>query len=98
MSELELAQYKRNTVEERHWSRQSQPIAPSDILVNWLQCGWKLGDTVKRQIHHYGPGRSLDIYHFTLSRDNEMLELPVGSNPVVKRIISENRLSVVLIS
>ncbi|PJF44039.1 MAG: hypothetical protein CUN55_06035 [Phototrophicales bacterium] len=79
----------------RHWSRQSQPIAPAEILVNRLQNGWQLSPVATCQQHHYGPGRTIDIYTFTLTQNGDVLQLPVRANPVVHRIIREHNLEVV---
>jgi hypothetical protein len=63
--------------------------------VNRLQRGWQLGGEVKRRIHRYESGRVLNIYHFTLVSGSETLEIPVKSNPIVLRLIQENKLKVV---
>lgn len=85
----------RKGVRLRHWSRQSQPIAPAEILVNRLQNGWVLSSVVTCEQHHYGPGRSIDIYTFTLTQNDSVLQLPVQANPVVRRILREYNLQVV---
>lgn len=84
-----------STPKHRHWSRQSQPIAPAEILVEHVRAGWKINPVVKCQTHEYGPGRSVNIYHFTLTFDGEVLQLPVHANPVVRRLIREHQLHVV---
>ncbi|NDJ85310.1 MAG: hypothetical protein GYB66_05455 [Chloroflexi bacterium] len=85
----------RDAPRPRHWSRQSQPIAPAEILVDRLQNGWILGKVVKCQRYEYGPGRSVNIYHFTLTSNGETTQIPVHSNPVVRRLIHENNLQIV---
>jgi hypothetical protein len=86
--------YYAQTVRIKHWSRESQSIAPADILINRLQRGWSLDPVVRLEAHIYGPGRVVNIYHFTLRLDDEVLELPVQSNPVVRRLIDERKLKV----
>lgn len=92
---LQTSNYTQKAIIQRHWSRQSQPIAPAEILVNRLQHGWELGKTVTCEQHHYGPGRSVDIYTFTLTQKDEMLQLPVQSNPVVRRLIRDHALEII---
>ncbi|NDJ85569.1 MAG: hypothetical protein GYB66_06765 [Chloroflexi bacterium] len=92
--DVQMREYQKKVTRPRHWSRQSQPIAPAEILVNRLQRGWQLHNIVQVQTHSYGPGRSIDIYHFTLSNGTETAQIPVQSNPVVRRLIRENRLQV----
>lgn len=88
-------QSERKGVKQRHWSRQSQPIAPADILVNRLQHGWTLSAVVTCEKHHYGPGRSVDIFTFTLTQNDKVLQLPVQANPIARRIIRDHNLQVV---
>lgn len=95
MPATKFSEYYRQNEKQLYWSRQIQPIAPSQILTNRLECGWQLGNVVGREIHQYGPGRSIDIFHFTLSRDGETVEIPVRSNPVIKRLIIEHHLRVI---
>ncbi len=92
---VQFSNSPRKGVSQRHWSRQSQPIAPAEILVNRLQHGWALSPVVSCQQHHYGPGRTIEIYTFTLTQNDDVLQLPVQSNPVVRRIIRDHRLQIV---
>ncbi len=90
-----MQDYKRSTANLKPWSSHSQPIAPVEILVNRLQRGCTLDPIVRLEMHTYGPGRSVSIYHFTVIQEDEKLEIPVQSNPVVYRLIEEYRLEVV---
>lgn len=92
---LQSSDYRQKAIAKIHWSRQSQPIAPAEILVNRLQQGWMLADTVTCKQHQYGPGRSVDIYTFTLTHNAETMQLPVQSNPVVRRLLRENNLEII---
>ncbi len=84
-----------STSGNRHWSRQSQPIAPVEILVERIRDGWELDTLVKCQTYEYGPGRSVNVYHFTLTNNEETLQLPVHANPIVRRLIRERQLHVI---
>ncbi|MBZ0317188.1 MAG: hypothetical protein DPW16_21040 [Chloroflexi bacterium] len=91
----QLRDYKRSTAELKPWSSHSQPIAPVEILVNRLQRGCTLDPIVRVEMHTYGPGRSVSIYHFTVIQEDQKLVIPVQSNPVVHRLIDQYRLEVV---
>lgn len=93
---LQTSNYQRKAIPQRHWSRQSQPIAPVEILVNRLQQGWVLKPIVQCDQHHYGPGRAVNIYTFTLTYNDNSMQLPVQANPVVMRLIRERQLEVVM--
>ena len=95
MPATKFSEYYQQNEKQLYWSRQTQPIAPSQILINRLECGWQLGDAVRREVHQSGSGRSIDIFHFTLTRDGEKVEIPVRSNPVIKHLIVEHHLRVI---
>lgn len=78
----------------RHWSRESQPIATADILLNRLQNGWALQGIVQHITYSYGAGRSIQVYHFLLERNGELLEIPVRANPIVQRVINDHHLQI----
>jgi hypothetical protein len=87
--------YRRTTENLKHWSRESQPIAPVEILLNRIQRGWTIEPIVYLETHVYGPGRTVSIYHFTLKQESEKLEIPVQVNPVVRRLIEDYKVKVV---
>jgi hypothetical protein len=92
---LQSSDYRQKSVPKLHWSRKSQPIAPAEVLMNRLQQGWSVSNTVTCKQHQYGPGRSVDIYTFTLTHNNDTMQLPVQSNPVVRRLLREHNLEII---
>ncbi len=82
----------------RHWSPSSQPYAPADVLVRYLSSGWQVSPVVGLEEHYHAGVRRVDIYHFELVKGDQQQILPVQSNPVVRRLLTEHNLRVVLLS
>lgn len=95
MSNIDVSQNQRHTVRQKHWSRESQPFAPAEILINRLENGWSLNQVVHAKTHQYGGGRTIQIYFFTICLNGETIELPVQANPVMRRLIAEHKLTVI---
>ncbi len=81
----------------RHWSPGSQAYAPADVLLRYLADGWQLSPIVGLEEHWHAGARRVDVYHFELAKDGQVLVLPVQSNPVVRRLLHERGLRVVLL-
>lgn len=81
----------------RHWSPTSQQYAPADVLLRYLADGWVLSTVVGLEEHWHAGVRRVDVYHFELSKDGQVIALPVQSNPVVRRLMFQRQLSVVLL-
>ncbi len=86
---------RRSSDEEhnRHWCPNSESYAPADVLVQYLQAGWQLGNLVTVQTFYHGACRRSDVFYFKLNRENIALEMPVLGNPVVLEIVRSNRLT-----
>ena len=83
-------------VSTQHWSYSSEKHAGGDNLMTALSRGWKLDDTVKVETVWYAGMRSSTIYHFTLTRDGQQIDMPVLSNPYVNRMVrTEDNLKLV---
>ncbi len=82
----------------RHWSPTSQAYAPADVLQRYLRTGWKLETLAAVETFYYAGYRRVDIYYFTLKRNEETIEMPVLRNPVVTRLIEEQKLTVMRIN
>jgi len=96
MSNIDIpSQNQQQVVQQKHWSRESQPIAPAEILVNRLESGWSLNQIVHAKTHQYGGGRTIQIYFFTICLQGESIEIPVQANPVIRRLIVERKLNVI---
>ncbi|NDJ78299.1 MAG: hypothetical protein GYB65_18780 [Chloroflexi bacterium] len=91
--EMEL----RSNDTRRHWSPTSQPYAPADVLMQYLSWGWIISPVVGLEEHWHAGVRRVDVFHFELTKENQALVLPVQSNPVVRRLLSERQLKVVLL-
>lgn len=87
----------RATDTRRHWSPTSQPYAPADVLMRYLASGWKISPVVGLEEHYHAGVRKVDVYHFELVKDGKQQILPVQSNPVVRRLLSDKKLRVVLL-
>ena len=89
-----------NTEEEvsRHWSPTSQAYAPADVLQRYLRTGWKLENLAAVESFYYAGYRRVDVYYFTLTRGEEKIDMPVLRNPVVMRLIEEQKLTVMRIN
>jgi len=88
----------RSTDTRRHWSSASQAYAPGDVLVRHLVEGWAISPIVGLEEYFHAGVRRVDIYHFELLKDDRTLTIPVQSNPVVRRLITERNLRVVMLS
>ena len=42
MSNIDVHSQDQRHSRQKHWSRESQPIAPAEILINRLENGWAL--------------------------------------------------------
>ncbi len=72
----------------RHWSPNSQQYAGGDVIVTLLNNGWQIGETVRYEEYWHAGSRMVMIYHLEMVRDDEVLRVPVLSNPYVRRLIS----------
>ena len=91
--EMEL----RSTDTRRHWSPTSQAYAPADVLIRYVSDGWLISPIVGLEEHWHAGARRIDVYHFEMSKGDDVIILPVQSNPVVRRLLNEYQLRVVLL-
>jgi hypothetical protein len=82
----------------RHWSPDSEPYAPADVLLQYLKNGWNLEKLVAVETVYYAGYRRSDIYYFTLEHDGQSIEMPILANPAVFRVIEQNRLTTLRIN
>lgn len=80
----------------RHWSASSQTYAPGDVLLSLLAEGWDLGEVVGLEEYWHAGVRRVDIYLFELTRDGVTQTVPVQSNPVIRHLVRERKLTVEL--
>jgi hypothetical protein len=91
--EMEL----RSNDTRRHWSPSSQTYAPADVLIQYLADGWTISPVVGLEEHWHAGVRRVDVYHFELTKEEQVQILPVQSNPIVRRLMNERQLKVVLL-
>lgn len=80
--------------EYRHWSPQSQPYAPADVLLHLLDDGWCLQPQAFVESYRCVSGRHVNVYLFVLLRNQERKMLWVVENPAVRRLVQMRRLTV----
>ena len=78
-----------------HWSETSQMYATATILLKYLHQDWQLAPQVVVESFSCYGGRHVDIFYFTLTKNGQQIELPVLSNPVVRRLIAYCKFQVV---
>ncbi len=82
----------------RHWCPQSQTYAPADVLLQHLHIGWKLDDLVSVETFYCAGQRRVDVYVFTLRRDEDWVKMPVVANPVVLNTVKNYNLTILQIN
>jgi hypothetical protein len=73
----------------QHWSANSEPYAGGDCLVTALTRGWVMSPVIYVENKWYAGMRNVAIYHVELTRDDEIMVMPVLHNPWVARQISQ---------
>ena len=81
---------------QKHWSPESQAIAPAECLMNHLSDGWSTAPMIFARRHQFGAGRVVHIYLFQLHRDGQSIEIPVQGNPIIRRLIVDRQLRVII--
>lgn len=81
----------------RHWSPESEPLAPADVLLQYLRKGWLLDVTVEIKSHQCRSCRYVDIYCFTLHHHArpKPLQMPVLANPIVRKVVQQHGLKLI---
>ena len=79
----------------RHWSPESESYPPAEVLLQFIRLGWALDELVAVETFYYSGYRTSDIYHFTLTRGEMSIEIPVLANPAVFRVVASCHLTVV---
>jgi hypothetical protein len=77
-----------------HWSRESQSHAPAHVLLQYLRGGWKPSKGVTVEVILLGGNRQTQVYHFVLTQNNESIEMPVLTTPIVPRLIRKYDLTI----
>jgi hypothetical protein len=82
----------------RHWCRESEPIAPAEVLLQYLRWGWELDNLVGVEVYYHAGCRRSDVYCFTLGRDDDTIEIPVLANPAVFRVVDSHQMTLMRIN
>lgn len=80
-------------VTTQHWDPQSSTFAGGDQLVTAIQRGWQVEKCIE-ETHWFTGMRSVRVYHFTLIRDDEQIEMPVIANPYVERFVQQEEFDI----
>lgn len=78
----------------RHWDSNSERYGGGDALLTRLQQGWKLSDTVWAEQYWHAGTRPVIVLHFRLLREGQQCDMPVISNPFVRRLIYKHKWAV----
>ena len=77
----------------RHWSPHCERYAGGDSLVTMLMDGWTFtGDTVYFEEYWHAGTRPVTVFHFELVNGDELISMPVITNPYVRRVIRMHHL------
>lgn len=88
--------HEKYTETYQHWSPQSENYAGGDHLISALRVGWVLDERIVYAEQTWKSGtRPVTLYHFSLTRDGEIMIMPVLSNPYVERYLVENFITIV---
>lgn len=81
-------------ITSQHWSYSSEKFAGGDHLLTALARGWAIDETVTLKRHWFAGMRAVEIFHFTIERDDKVVDMPVVSNPYVYRFIKDHDLTI----
>lgn len=71
----------------RHWHAQSERYAGADSLLTAVDEGWVPERTVFFEEFWFAGARVVTVYHIELRRKGEVMDMPVLSNPYLRRMI-----------
>ena len=75
-------------ITSQHWSYSSERYAGGDNLLTALARGWALDDIVTLRRHWFAGMRCIEIFHFTIRRDDVVADMAVLGNPYVYRYLA----------
>ncbi len=79
-------------VTSQYWNPR-EGFAGGDHLLTALGSGWDVDKCEEQQVWYTG-ARCVSVYHFTLTRGNETMVMPVVNNPYVYRFIIQAEINV----
>ena len=75
-------------VTSQHWSYSSECFAGGDNLLTAIARGWEIDRVVTRRRHWFAGMRCIEIFHFTIRRDDVVADMAVLGNPYVYRYLA----------
>jgi len=88
--------HEKYTETYQHWCSQSETYAGGDHLISAFRVGWELANkTIHAEQDWKSGNRSVTIYHFVLVRNDEMMTMPVITNPFIERYLIQHNLKIV---
>ena len=77
-------------ITSQHWSYSSERYAGVDNLLTAIARGWEIDRKVVLRRHWFAGMRCIEIYHFTIRRDDVVADMAVVGNPYVRRYLMNN--------
>ena len=75
-------------ITSQHWSFSSERYAGGDNLLTAIARGWSIDRKVTLQRHWFAGMRCIEVFHFTIRRDDVEADMAVVGNPYVHRYLS----------
>ena len=77
-------------ITSQHWSYSSEHYAGGDNLLTAIARGWEIDEVVKLRRHWFAGMRCIEIFHFTIRRDDVVADMAVLGNPYIYRYLANN--------
>ena len=77
-------------ITSQHWSYSSERYAGGDNLLTAIARGWSIDRKVVLRRHWFAGMRCIEVYHFTIRRDEVVADMAVMGNPYVKRYLASH--------
>lgn len=78
-------------ITSQHWSYSSERYAGGDNLLTAIARGWSIDRKVVLRRHWFAGMRCIEIYHFTIRRDEVVADMAVVGNPYVQRYLASHQ-------
>ncbi len=75
-------------ITSQHWSYSSERYAGGDNLLTAIARGWEIDRRVRLRRHWFAGMRCIEIFHFTIRRDDVVEDMAVVGNPYVYRYLA----------
>lgn len=86
MDQNQRVQYQ--DITSQHWSYSSERYAGGDNLLTAIERGWEIDSKVVMRRHWFAGMRCIEIFHFTICRDDVVADMAVVGNPYVYRYLA----------